>query len=135
LEDRAFTMIGFIKNLTSGKQENFFLELDDAASQTPVEPAPAPIAPEPTPVAKPEPTPEPTPAAAETPAETQPEPPQPTPAPVAVAPPPAPPAQPAPPPDVTFAPQYFGATFTFPKKRKAGPSMNMFRQMAQNVKR
>lgn len=114
-------MVGFLKKLT-GKGENFYLELkdDDAQPSAPV-----------TPKAK-----EPEPTAAPAPVVTKPEPaaaPA-APAPVVVAPPAPVAPKPEPQPDVTFAPDYLLSLKTF-AKRRPGPSMAKFMDLAQQMKR
>ncbi|MGB0563931.1 MAG: hypothetical protein ACPGVO_19350 [Spirulinaceae cyanobacterium] len=136
-------MISFIKNLTQKKdKEDFFLQLDDSA------PAPTPEAASTS--AETAPAESTAPAAStesiEAPAETEEASPTPAPA-TSTAPAMSNPAaiiaaavsKPTPmpgekKPEPTFAPQYFGTTTTF-KKRKAGGSMQMFREMANKVGR
>ncbi|MCW6036251.1 hypothetical protein K4A83_08195 [Spirulina subsalsa FACHB-351] len=109
-------LFSFLGGLFGGKKKSYYLELDDAG--TPVAPADStPVAPE-----KPAPAPAKAPAA---------------PAPVAVetpapAPAPAPPKAPEPPATGTFAPDYLLYTTTR-AKRRPGPSLKGFRDMARQV--
>ncbi|WP_017302790.1 hypothetical protein [Spirulina subsalsa] len=111
-------LFSFLGGLLGGQKKSYYLELDDAGTPT----APAPVAAE-----KPAPAKAPVaPVAAEKPAPTK--------APVApvAAEKPAPTKAPEPPATGTFAPDYLLYTTTR-AKRRPGPSLKGFRDMARQV--
>lgn len=133
-------MIGPLKNLFGGNKENYFLELDDAATPT-TPPAPAPAVAEAPPAAPEQPAPQPAPQAAQ-PVEKKParkkrvakkqvaQAAKPAAAPVAAAPAPQAPAKPV----VLFAPSNLMPQ-PDGKRRTAGPSLDGFKDMAKTMGR
>lgn len=129
----------FLGVLGIGKTSEFYMELDESA--TSVASTPAPAAPAPKAEASPAPAPAaPAPKMEASPASAAPAPkaePSPAPAPAAAtpvaAPAPTAPVVPAPP-LPSFAANYLGTTSGALKRRRPGPSLSNFRDMAQQVK-